>query len=109
VGLDVSRDAKVKWVRVDLNWPDAQPTSAAPDWTLFDQIVDGARSRNLSVLAILAYTPMWASTGDTKSDGPTNDIPDSAKWSAYVSAAVQHFSGRVSYFEIWNEPNLSQF
>ena len=85
VGLDVSRDATVKWVRIDLNWLDAQPADAPPDFTLFDQIVDGARARGLSVLAVLAYTPAWASTGDTKGDGPNNDVPDSAKWAAFLA------------------------
>lgn len=109
VGLDITRDAKLAWVRIDLNWLDAQPQNGAPDFTLFDTIVDGARSRGLKVLAVLAYTPAWASTGDTKGDGSTNDVPITGAYAAFVTAAVQHFAGRVDHYELWNEPNLAQF
>ncbi len=109
VGLDASRDATVKWVRIDFNWVNAQPTNAAPDFTLFDQIIDGARARNLEVLAVIGYGPAWASSGDTKADGSTNDVPNVAPWSAFVTASVNRYKNRITHWEIWNEPNLSQF
>jgi uncharacterized protein (TIGR03382 family) len=109
VGLDATRDAGLTWVRVDFNWLQAQPTSAAPDFTLFDQVVNGAKSRGLSVLATVGYTPAWASTGDTKMDGPNNDVPMAGTYDAFVSAVVAHFKDRVDHYELWNEPNLGGF
>src|SRR5581483_7712379 len=107
--LDVARDAKVKWVRIDLNWLDAQPANAAPDFTRFDTIVDAARLRGLEVLAVIAYGPAWASSGDTKGDGSTNDVPNANLYGPFVTATVNHFAGRVTHYELWNEPNLGQF
>lgn len=109
VGLDAARDAHMGWVRIDLDWLDAEPSQGAYDWTLFDSIVDGATSRGLQVLAVLAYTPAWASSGDTKADGSNNDIPKPGTYAAFVTATVQHFQGKVTHYEIWNEPNLDQF
>jgi hypothetical protein len=109
VGLDVTRAASLGWVRIDVNWFSAEPAQGTYDWALLDQVVDGAISRGLSVLAVLAYTPAWASTGDTKGDGNDNDVPQTGTYAAFVTAAVNHFSGRVTHYELWNEPNLGQF
>ena len=109
VGLDIAHDAKVKWVRVDMNWLDAEPASGSYNWTLFDTQVANAAARGLSVLAVLAYTPAWASAGDTKSDGPNNDVPMAGAYASFVSAAVTHFAGKITHYELWNEPNLAQF
>jgi hypothetical protein len=109
VGMDATRDAGLGWVRVDMNWFQMQPTSGAPDFTLLDQVVDAAVARNLMVLGVLAYTPAWASSGDTKGDGPSNDLPMAGTYPAFVTLAVDHFKDRVTHYELWNEPNLGQF
>src|SRR5690349_17090459 len=72
VGMDVAKAAKVKWVRLDFNWLQIEPSSGTYDWTLFDSLVASANAHGLQILAVLAYTPAWASSGDTKGDGPNN-------------------------------------
>ena len=109
VGLDVTRDAGCRWVRIDLNWLDVEPTQGAASFALFDTIVDQAAARGLSVLATVGYTPAWASAGDTKSDGSLNDVPVSGAYAAFVTQVVNHFQGRVDHYELWNEPNLGVF
>jgi hypothetical protein len=109
VGLDATHDAGLGWVRIDLDWLDAEPAQGALDFTLFDTIVDQARARGLEVLATVAYTPAWASSGDTKADGSNNDVPVAGAYAAFVTQVVQHFQGRVDHYELWNEPNLGVF
>lgn len=109
VGLNATTGAGLTWVRIDANWLDAEKTQGAFDFTLFDQVVDAAKARNLNVLAVLAYTPAWASTGDTLGDGPNNDVPQSNAYANYVTAAVNHLKDRVTYYELWNEPDLQVF
>jgi hypothetical protein len=41
------------------------------------------------------YWPGWADT---------NGLPDLDKWQTFVNQLVTHYSGRVRYWEIWNEP-----
>jgi 6-phosphogluconolactonase len=108
-GPDATRDATLGWVRVDMNWLDIEHAQGQLDFTLLDAVVDAAVAHNLKVLAVLAYTPAWASSGDTKGDGPNNDVPIAGAYAAFVTAAVNHFKNRVTHYEIWNEPNLSVF
>lgn len=109
VGLAVTADAGLGWVRVDFNWLDAEKTEGAYDFAFFDALVDAAKARGLSVLATIGYGPAWASSADAKGDGPVNDVPLDGKYAAFVSAAVAHFQDRVTHYELWNEPNLGQF
>lgn len=109
VGQDVTRDSKLGWVRIDVNWFQIEPTQGQYDWSLMDQVVSAATSRGLKVLAVLAYGPAWASVGDTKSDGSSNDVPKPGTYATFVTAAVAHFGSNVIAYELWNEPNLGQF
>jgi len=109
VGPNATKAAGLSFVRIDANWLDAEKTQGTFDFTLFDQVVDAATARGLQVLAVLAYTPAWASTGDTLNDGPNNDVPMPGTYAAYVTAAVNHLKDRVTYYEIWNEPDLQTF
>src|SRR5688572_16365613 len=66
-GLDATKDAGLKWVRIDFNWLDAEPTTQGQyDWSRFDTLIDAAIAKNLQVLACIGYSPAWASQGDTK-------------------------------------------
>ena len=110
VGLDATRDAGAGWVRIDLNWFDAQPRSAAAyDWTRFDALIDGALARKLRVLAVVGYTPGWASEADRKGGGNENDVPKAGTYGPFVTAVVERYKAKVTHFELWNEPNLEQF
>ncbi|MEO7096058.1 MAG: MYXO-CTERM sorting domain-containing protein, partial [Polyangiales bacterium] len=86
-----------------------QPTEGTYDWALFDTIIDNARSRGLTVLAVLAYTPKWASAGDVDGKRNDNDVPRAGAYEAFVTAAVTRYASKVTYWEIWNEPNLGEF
>jgi MYXO-CTERM domain-containing protein len=109
VGLDVTKDLRGVWVRMDFNWYNAEPSQGAIDFSLYDQIVDNALGRGLKVLAVIGYTPAWASSGNGDGADTLNDVPVPGTYGAFVSAAAQHFQGRVTHWELWNEPNLDTF
>jgi MYXO-CTERM domain-containing protein len=109
VGPDATKGAALGIVRIDANWVDAEKTQGNFDFTLFDQVANAAQARGLAVLAVLGYGPAWASRGDTLGDGSNNDVPNPGTYAAFVTAAVNHLKDRVEYFELWNEPNLTQF
>lgn len=98
------------WVRFDIKWSDVQwdgPSSF--NWRKYDPLVDAARARGLTVLANLAYSPTWARpAGTTDKFGPDTDDRRRA-YASFTEAAVRHFSGRVSHWELWNEPNNPMF
>ena len=109
VGPNATKDAGLKWVRIDMNWDLAQPADAVPDWTVLDQVVNAAQAKGLSVLAVIGYTPAWASAQNNEPSTHQNDLPIAGKYDAFVSLAVNHFKDRVTHYELWNEPNLTQF
>lgn len=109
-GMDVAVLAGTKWVRVDFNWLDAEPTAQGQyDWGRFDAIVAAADAKGLKILAVIGYTPAWASQGNTKGDGSTNDVPKAGTYAPFATAVVNRYKAKISHWEIWNEPNLDHF
>lgn len=107
--LDAAKDLGVSWVRIDLNWYQAQPTQGqAPDFTLFDKIVAEAQQRGLKVFPTVGYGPAWASEPDT--DGvATNNVPKAGEYGKFCQAVAAHYSGKLTHIGLWNEPNLGGF
>ena len=89
LGLDITRDAGLGWVRIDLNWFNAQPNPGPSDFTLFDTLVNEALARNLQVLAVVGYGPVWASSGDGLGDGSHNDVPVAGAYEQFVAEALR--------------------
>jgi hypothetical protein len=108
--LDSMAAMGARWVRFDIKWSDVQwegPTSF--NWRKYDPLVDAARARGFTVLGNLAYSPTWARpAGTTDKFGPDTDARRRA-YAAFAEAAVRHFAGRVSHWELWNEPNVVMF
>jgi polysaccharide biosynthesis protein PslG len=108
-GVEVSAACGGSIVRIDLNWFQAEPKEGMFDWALFDNLINGARAKNQRVLAVLSYTPGWASSANKDGKTNDNDVPKPGYYEKFVKAAVERYRDRVEHFEIWNEPNLEQF
>lgn len=107
--LNDAKSLGMKWIRLDLDWSDVQPTSAAGyHWSYFDRVVNAARARGLSLLPVLTYTPAWA-----RPAGATNKMWAPAKpaqFAAFAAAAVRRYAPKgIHTWEIWNEPNTTAF
>ncbi len=96
-------------IRLDLAWNDIQPNSASTyNWTNFDRVVIAARSKNLTLLPILDYTPAWArATGCTT---PKCAPADPNAFALFAAAASTRYAPMgIHTWEIWNEPNIVGF
>jgi Carbohydrate binding domain/Cellulase (glycosyl hydrolase family 5) len=81
----------MRWARVDLSWS-TTPIAA------FDAVVQTAQARGIKLVAVIHKTP------------PTNDLGTTADRSAFKSwlaSMVNRYKYYVKYWEILNEPNLS--
>jgi Glycosyl hydrolase catalytic core len=114
--------AGVESVRAAFNWAAAQPTENGPyDFSQTDMIVGDAARDGLTVLPAVIYTPNW----DARPN-PTGTIAipqDNAPYAAYLSALVNRYGPRGSYWtdnptlpkrpirewQIWNEPNFTYY
>jgi hypothetical protein len=108
--LDLARESGAAWIRIDVDWDQAEPVPGVRRYELYDGLLDAARARGLKVFATVGYTPAWASTGDRLGDGAQNDVPDPMALRSFVlDLAARYSDGRVAAWGTWNEPNLSQF
>ncbi|MBA2475145.1 MAG: cellulase family glycosylhydrolase [Actinobacteria bacterium] len=102
--IDRLKWAGVKWVRIDMGWDAFEyERYKISGWhvDLADRCVDLARSRGINVLGVLHRTPGWANGNR----GPTVPPYDSGDYGWIAGWVAQHFRGRVSAWQMWNEPS----
>lgn len=99
----------MKWVREEFTASRLHAgTSGRYSWADYDRIVNQERRAKLQVLGLLDYSNTWSyhDHGTMPHRDMRRLIADFAR---YVHDVVRHFRGRVSYWEIWNEPNVGAF
>lgn len=90
-------------VRLDIPWRWLEQRRGTFTWSLIDPVIAAAEAHGLSILAVLHTTPSWAALG-----GSTNQQTRPAnltQWANYVDKVARRYAGRISTYEIWNEPN----
>ena len=100
------RSAGVGWVRLDLSWAAAEPRRGRFEWAGFDRVLGAARRQGLQVLVVVGYSPTWARPPGTGGHTPPVDPDDFARFAA---AAGARYAGDVGAWEVWNEPNITDF
>jgi hypothetical protein len=113
--LQMIADAGFKWIRQQFPWydieiagkgdfQDCRHANGGPcidAWAKYDNIVELAEQHGISISARLEAPPRWAQTtpGDFAPPANLEDFGD------YVAAVVDRYKGRVTHYQIWNEPN----
>ncbi len=106
--LDGMIAAGATWVGVDVDWPSIQ--AGGPNswnWTPTDRLIFLARAKGLQVLATADYTPAWARPANTSDKYAPQNESDFAIFAA--AAAARYAPLGVHAWQIWNEPNTSDF
>lgn len=105
--LDAMTTLGAGWIRLDVDWSSIEREPGVFDWSESDRLMDAALERDLNVLALLAYSPPWA-TPDGRSDkSPPDDDRAFAEFA--VQAASRYGPRGVEAWQIWNEPNSELF
>jgi hypothetical protein len=82
--------------------PNAYP---AGSWARYDAAIDGARARGLKVyLTLTGSAPRWATAA--KNDQLTR--PNPTAFSKFATAVGRRYGSKISWWSIWNEPNLGK-
>lgn len=87
------------------------------DWTRLDLIVNEFIARGgVNLTYVIAGTPQWCAKDPTLPNyapwiGPgSNSQPiDNTHFQAFCIAIAQRYLGRISSYQIWNEPQLKDF
>jgi hypothetical protein len=103
----------IKWARCQTGWNRCEKVKGQYDFSWLDEVVD-----NLLIVGIQPwfnvgygnklYTP-GAENNSAVGWIPTNSEEAMKGWENFVKALAVHFKGRVRYYELWNEPNVTPF
>jgi polysaccharide biosynthesis protein PslG len=104
--LDAVAKTTATWLRVLIPWTQIERAKGQYSWDQLDVVMNGAFSRNLRVLGVIAYSPDWARPPGTSFSAPPDNPSDYAD---FATAVVTRYGARVSNWQLWNEPNLPLF
>ena len=97
-----------------VSWPHIQPTKNQWNFAKLDGFVERAQLEGISLLLPLGLSPTWASARPEESSaykrlGWAAEPSNIEYWKRYVEKTMRRYKGKITYYEIWNEPNLKRF
>jgi hypothetical protein len=106
----------LRHIRGDVQWARIERQRDAFDWTGLDAVISDASSRNLRLLAYVAYgNPLYptksgeqASTGLPLDPSPAELFPpiDPNDYARFVTQLATRYQTMLAGYEFWNEPNI---
>src|SRR5581483_10637416 len=99
------REMGAHWAVEYFPWAYVEYGDGRYDWRHSDLIVNAAYASGLELIARLDYVPAWARPPNTN---PRYLSPEGqARFVAFLRQFAARYAGRVRYYLIWNEPNLT--
>jgi hypothetical protein len=110
VNMRLVSEVHARIVRVDVPWSEVEQDGQY-NFSSFDQLIEGLRASDKSIILVLAYGHPKHSDGIGQSGLPLPPrTPDQlAAYSKYVQAVARHYHGSDIVYEVWNEPNFPWF
>ena len=104
----------VKWARVQTMWSRCEKQKGVYDFSVLDGIVDSLTKRGLRPWFTVTFgNTLYMTNCYTGAAGgcvPTLYGDECREaWCAFVRELAKRYKGKVTHWEIWNEPNLPQF
>jgi hypothetical protein len=104
--LQLVHDAGFTWVKQHVSWRDIEGIAKGHyDWYFTDRIVADVEQFGLKVLFRLDRQPLWAMAPREVRTGPVGNPQD---FGDFCHALAERYRGRVSAYQVWNEPNLAR-
>ncbi|HLB11461.1 MAG TPA: hypothetical protein VJO15_00730 [Dehalococcoidia bacterium] len=109
--MEMIRQSGARWIRLHVPWADLELPAkgqylnpqGTSTWEKYDRIVGLAGQYGINVLARLDDPPDWTRTDNSVHNRPPDDFED---FGDFVATFVARYRGRISYYQIWNEPNV---
>ena len=95
----------------DVRWADLEPQPEHWQFARMDRYVQAAYQRGVPVVYPLGSPPAWASARPSEpcpyGHGCAAEPRDLADWDRYVRTVARRYRGRITAYEVWNEPHPS--
>jgi hypothetical protein len=109
--LQMAREAGLGWAKQHFPWEDLELRKGRywddrlnkSTWEKYDRIVDTAHKHGIEIIARLDRPPPWARRDNSVPEAPPDNVED---YGDFVAAVVEHYKGRIRYYQLWNEPNI---
>lgn len=96
----------VGYGRLQSGWAKTERKKGVYDFRWLDEHVDGLLAQGVHPWMCLCYSnPLYSKGGIGLNAGLILDGPVMDGWLKYVRATVTHFKGKISMWEVWNEPD----
>ena len=107
---DAMAETGVKWARLQSGWQRTEREKGVYNFKWLDDVVDKLLSIGIQPWLCLCYgndlyTPSAKTVFGAVGCPPIQTEEERNAWANYVTATVSHFKGRISRYEIWNEPD----
>lgn len=112
--LKMIQDAGILWIKQQFPWEELEQPRKGQfydtkynqvTWDKFDSIVNLATEYGLKMIVRLDRPPVWARSDKEHPERPPENFDD---YGDFVAAVVGRYKGKVSHFQLWNEPNLGE-
>lgn len=100
-------EAGLGWVRQTFLWAEIEPRAGYYEWARWDAIVDRVSKRGLRLVAVLDSAPAWTQLdpADPHPAAPPREVADFGR---FAHAFARRYGDTIDYYQVWDEPNLSE-
>lgn len=102
-----------KWARVQTGWSQCEKVKGQYDFAWLDKIVDSLRAQGVQPWFNVTYGNRLyipAAPHETAVGWPPIFTAEAREgWVNFVKALARHYKDRVTRYEIWNEPDITDF
>lgn len=99
--------AGIGWIRIQCDWRNIETSDNVWDWSQCDSAVNQATKVGLKPLVLLWLDSTWCRMAPK--DNPqakAKPVCTDEQFTDYITQVVNRYKGRVSHYEIGNEPDL---
>jgi hypothetical protein len=95
------------YARIQSGWQRCEPKRGVYSFEWLDEIVDGIIATGLTPWMCLCYgNSNYTKSGAGLAAEVSTDEETLTAWENYVRAVVQRYKGKISMYEVWNEPDF---
>lgn len=110
MAYDKLAETGAKWIRIQSGWQRTEKEKGVYDFAWLDSVVDNLVKRGMWPWIDLCYGNALYTDEAAKYFGgvgapPIHTNEEKQGWANYCTAVAKRYKGKVSYYEVWNEPD----